>query len=128
MQLRLQHLPDQRVVPVRTGSFVQCRHEHVPAEHQLEEVPGCRPIDSRAGRHRQFVQDGSGQHEVGYVWALPVEDLVEEIAGHRVPVQLDPAGGVAGVGRALHRERSHLQPRRPSLTAFLDEIQVAAAE
>ena len=38
------------------------------------------------------------------------------------------AGGNAGVGRALHRERSHLQPRRPSLTAFLNEIQVVAAE
>ena len=53
--------------------------------------PGARATE-RGGVHRQLVQDRRSQHEVNDFGRLAVEDLVQEIPGHRVAVELYAAG------------------------------------
>ena len=93
VQLRLQDFLDQLVVAIRDRLVVHSGHEQVGAVELLEEDGRPRPAQGVAGRHRQFVEDRGGQHELDQLGRLAEEDLVEEIPGHAVAVQLDPTGG-----------------------------------
>ena len=68
-----------------------------------------------------------GQHEIGHLGALAVEDLVQEIARYSVALELQPASHATGVGQALDRERRHLEPGRPPLAAPLTRASSSAA-
>ena len=84
---------------------------HLEAGYFLDEVLYRQPpevvdfmlatsvLDERGGGvHRQLVQDRRSQHEVNDFGRLAVEDLVQEIPGHRVAVELYAAGRFHGSG------------------------------
>ena len=52
------------------------------------------------------------------------EDLLQEVVGDGMAVQLYPASGGGAIRRTLDRDRSHLQPGRPSLAAPVNQSQL----
>jgi hypothetical protein len=54
------------------------------------------------------------QHEVGDLGRLAVEELFQEVVRDRMAVQLDPVHRSDAIGPLVDRDRSHLQPGRPS--------------
>ena len=98
VKLGLQDFLDQLVVAIRDPLVVHAGHEQVGAVELLEEGGRPRAAQGVAGRHRQFVEDRGGQHELDQLGRLAVEDLVEKIPGHGVAVQLDSTGGADGIG------------------------------
>ena len=86
------------MVAIRDPLVVHAGHKQVGAIELLEEDGRLLAAQGVAGRHGQLVEDRGGQHELDQLGRLAVEDLVEEIPGHGVAVQLDSTGGAEGIG------------------------------
>ena len=102
-QLGLQNLPDQLVIAVGAGLVIHDRHEHVRAVEELQHLRRFLAPHRGAGSHRKFVEDRGGQHEVGDFGRLAGKDLVQEVIGDSMTVQLHPPSSSARVGGTLDR-------------------------
>ena len=97
----LKNLLDQLVITVGAGLVVHDRHEHVRAVDEHKHLGGSRTADGGTGRHRKFVEDRGGQHELRDFWRLSVEDLIQEIVGDGMAAQLEPIENLPPVIRVM---------------------------
>ena len=124
MQLGLEDFPDQMVITIGAGLIVHDRYEHVRAVEELEHLGGTLTAQRGASGHRKLIKDRGGQHELGDLRRLAGQDLLQEVVGDGMAVQLYPASRGGGIGRTVDRDRSHLQPGHPSLAAPVNQSQL----
>src|SRR3954447_25700290 len=82
VELALEDFFDQLVVPVPARMCVDDRYEEVSAEQGLEDARSSVASHCLARRRRQLVKNGGRQHALRDFRRLPVEHLLQEVAGN----------------------------------------------
>src|SRR4051812_33951891 len=103
-ELALEDFFDQLVVPVPARMFVDDRYEEVSIQQGLEDARSSVATHCLARRRGQLVENGGRQHELRDFLRLPVEDLLQEVAGDGVTEHVGSTDRRQPVGRRPHRE------------------------
>ena len=97
-QLSLENFPDQVVIAVGASLVIHDRHEHVRAVEELQHLRRSLTPHRGAGGHRKFVEDRGGQHELDDFGRLAGKNLLQEVIGDSMAVQLHPPRSRGRVG------------------------------
>ena len=128
-QLRPQELEEQRVVAVAELRAGVTGDEEVGRRELGQHPPAVTSAGQRVGQLRtDRVGHGGAEQELSQAVGLPIEDLVQQVVGHRPIVAGEPAQEPGAVRLRGERQRGEADPGSPPFRPIAQSLDVAVCE